>query len=132
MYIAEKVDHRVHTSIKNKDKTIGMKLLTKPSAPTKEDPQDTTRTVLDKECEEFIEYQIEIKKYVDRKNKLDDDIQQIYNIVYGQCSPGMQQKLESDDDFNMIKQNADSVALLKIIERICYNYQPHEYPPLGA
>ena len=75
VYIAERFDHRVYTSMKNKDKNIGMKLLTKPSAPTKEDPQDTTRTVLDKECEEFIEYQIEIKKYVDRKNKLDDDIQ---------------------------------------------------------
>ena len=94
VYIADKFDHRVHTAIKSKNKDTGLKLLTRPSAPTKEDPNNNSKTVLDRECEEFIEYQIEIKKYVDRKNKLDDDIQQIFNIVYGQCSPGMQQKLE--------------------------------------
>ena len=34
--------------------------------------------------------------------------------------------------FTNIKEEADSVGLIKIIEQICYNYQPHEYPPLVA
>ena len=119
MYIAGKFDHRVHTAIKSKNKDTGMKLLTRPSAPTKDDPSDKNKTVLDRECGEFIEYQIKIKKYVGRKNTLDDDIQQIFNIIYGQCSPGMQQKLESDVDFKNVKDKIDSVELLKIIERIC-------------
>jgi len=98
----------------------------------KTDSDDKKKEIMDRDCEDFIEYQIEINKYVDRKNKLDDDIQQIFNIVYGQYIPGMQQKLESDSEFKKIKDNADSVELLKIIERISYNYQPHEYTPLGA
>lgn len=74
-----------------------------------------------------------MKKYANKKNKLNDDIKQIFNIVYGKCSsPGMQQKLNSDDGFKVVKENADLVRLMKIIERIYYNYQPHKYPPLGA
>ena len=109
-YITKIFDHRVHTTIKHKEKSLGMKLLTRPSAPTKKDPGDSTgaTTVMDRECEEFIEYQIEIKKYVDRKNKLKDDIKEIFNIVYGQCSPGIQQKLEADSDFKNTKDDAAS------------------------
>lgn len=32
----------------------------------------------------------------------------------------------------MIKEKADSIKLLNTVELICYNYQPHEHPPLGA
>ena len=69
VYIADKFDHRVHTAIKNKDKGVGMKLLIKPTAPTKADPNQTGATILDKDCEEFIEHQIEIKKYVDKTSQ---------------------------------------------------------------
>ena len=61
MYITEKLDHRVHTAIKNRDKTVGLKLLTMPSAHTKPNPNDVNLQILDRDCEEFIEYQIEIK-----------------------------------------------------------------------
>ena len=65
---------------------------------------------------------------MDCKNKHEDDIHQIFNIMYGQCSPEMQQKLEVDSNFNTIKDDTDSVELLQIIERIYYNYQPHTHP----
>ena len=68
---------------------------------------------------------------MDRSSKLDDDLQQIYNIVIGQCTPGMEQSLAAIPEFEIVKEDASSVDLLKLIERICYNYQPHEYPPLG-
>ena len=29
-----------------------------------------------------------------------------------------------------MKDEADSIKPIKTIEQICYNYQPHEYPPL--
>ena len=36
------------------------------------------------------------------------------------------------NDFDIIKEEADSIKLLKTIGQICYNYQLHKYPPLGA
>jgi len=44
--------------------------------------------------------------------KIDDDIQQIFNIVIGQCSHAMEQALVSMNDFKTMKEEADSIILL--------------------
>ena len=59
--------------------------------------------ILDKDYEDFVLYQIELKKYVDKKSKLEDDLQQVYDIVYGQCSPTLKQKLAVDKGFKKVK-----------------------------
>ena len=46
--------------------------------------------MLDKDGEDWIMYQLQMKKYMCRTTKLDDDIQQIFNIVLGQCSSSME------------------------------------------
>lgn len=72
------------------------------------------------------------KKNNDRATKIDDDIQQIFNIVLGQYNSGMKQALSAVKGYKLTKKEADSINFIKTIEQICYNYQPHEYPPLGA
>ena len=76
-------------------------------------------------------YQLKLKKYIDRTTKLDDGIQQIFNIVFGKCSPGMEQALSAVKGYKVLKEKADSIKLLQPIEKICYDYQPHDYPPWG-
>jgi len=44
----------------------------------------------------------------------------------------MEQTLEAIPNQKIIKEEADSSVLIKAIEKICYSYQPYEYPPLGA
>ena len=88
--------------------------------------------MLDKDGEEWIMYQLRLKKYIDHTTKLDDDIQQIFNIVLGQCSPSMEQALSTVKGYKLMKEEADSIKLIKTIEQICYNYQLNEYPPLGT
>ena len=51
----------------------GVKLLVKPTALSKPNPVDTNLTMLDKDGEEWIMYQLQLKKYIDRITKLDDD-----------------------------------------------------------
>jgi len=63
---------------------------------------------------------------------MEDDIQQIFNIILGQCTLEMEQALEAIPNYKILKEEADSVALFKAIKKNCYNYQPHEYPALGA
>ena len=79
-----------------------------------------------KKGDTWAEYQLRLKKYVDRASKLEDDLQQIYNIVIGWCSPGMDQALATDKDFNQIQKEVDSISLLNLIKQVCYNYQPHK------
>ena len=44
----------------------------------------------------------------------------------------MEQSLESYSGCKVVKEESNSIDLIKMLERICYNYQSHEYPPLGA
>ena len=75
---------------------------------------------------------MKLKKYIDWESKLEDDLQQVFDIIFGQCSPSIKQKLSGIKDFQTTKEEANATALLKGIEQICYNYQPHEFPPLSA
>lgn len=119
-YIAEKYNHSVTSSIQHRDKAVGLKLTVKPIAPTKIDPNNMLLKVLDKDVEECVIYQLTLNKYIDRAIKLDNDIQQIFNIVLGLCSPEMEQAPAVVA--NVMKEEADSIKLLNIIDQICYNY----------
>ena len=44
----------------------------------------------------------------------------------------MEQDLSAIKGHKLMKEEADSIKLIKTIEQIFYNYQPHEYPPLGV
>ena len=44
----------------------------------------------------------------------------------------MEQSLAANDKFTAIKSASNSIALIRMLEQICFNYQLHEYPPLGA
>lgn len=60
---------------------MGVQLLTKPSAPMKIDPGDNSKKALDKKGDEWVIYQIKLKKYIDRV-----------------CSPLMEQLLSTIKD----------------------------------
>ena len=78
---------------------MGLTLLVKQLAPKKTvkltipDPNDTSKIIIDivvqvdKDSEEFYEYQHELKKDIDNKNKYKDNMQKCFTIIYGQCSP---------------------------------------------
>ena len=76
-YLADKFDHRVTTAIKHRDTSIAKKLIVKPKAPTIINPKESPKKILDKDGEDFIEYQMKLKKYIDRESKLEDDLQQV-------------------------------------------------------
>ena len=79
-----------------------------------------------------MEYQVELKQYITDKNKYKAEIQRCFNIIMGQCSPTVERNLEGDDSYAELRSKADSIGLIKLLEKICYNYRAHEYKPLGA
>ena len=50
----------------------------------------------------------------------------------GQCSSAVERDLESDQTFKTIREQSDSISLIKLLEKMCYSYQAHEYMPLGV
>ena len=143
-YFGNKFDHRVYLAFEKKDKDIGLSLLTKPSVPMiKKIVQEATagdssvlkgveKEIINKESEEFIIYQMELKQYISDKTKYNSDIQKCFNIIMGQCSPTVERNLIGDDSFTNIKDTSDSIGLIKLLEKVCYSYRAHEYTPLGT
>ena len=80
------------------------------------------RSVLDRDGEAFITYQIELKQYVGDVAKYKDNLEKCFSTIIGQCSPAIEQSLESQDKFKDVKEKSDSVELIKMLEQICYNY----------
>ena len=91
-----------------------------------------TKRVIDKDGEDYMVYQINLKQYVSNLTKYDDNLEKWYSVIIGQCSPAIEQELEADNSFLAIKMALDVIGLIKILERICYSYHSHEYPPLGV
>ena len=90
------------------------------------------KSVIDKDVEAFITYQIMLKQYLGDISKYNDSLEKCFSIIIGQCSPAMEQSLTANAKFAAIKSSSNSIALIKLLEQICFHYQSHEYPPLGA
>ena len=65
-------------------------------------------------------------------SKYTDNLKKLFSEIIGQCITGMEQSLEGLSTYASIDDTSDSIALMKILERTCYSYQSHEYPPLEA
>jgi len=85
------------------------------------------KEVIDKESDDFFEYQEEMIRYVSDKTRYKRDIQNCFNAILGQCSPAVLQDLQSEDTYNNI-----NIGLIQLIEKLCYDHKPHEYTQLGA
>ena len=143
-YFNNKYDYRIYKAFEMKDKDAGLTLITRPTAPTvKKIVQEATKgkdskmvgvekEVLDRDSDKFYEYQEEMKRYVSDKTHYNRDMQNCFHVIIGQCSPAILQNLESEETYDDIKRSSDSIELMKLIEKMCYNYKPHEYSPLGA
>ena len=53
-------------------------------------------------------------------------------MILGQCISAVERNLEGDESYKEINDQNDSIGLMKLLEKICYNYRSHEYTPLGA
>ena len=82
------------------------------------------KTVVDKESEDYLEYQVELKQFIVDKAKFRDDIHKCFNIIMGQCSPAVEQNLEAEEVFEELKNKSNSIELIKLLEKLCYSYRP--------
>jgi hypothetical protein len=64
-----------------------------------------------------------IKEYLYETKEFAQDMVKIYITIHGQCTDAMIQKLETDQHYETVKEESDATGLLKMIKKICYNYQ---------
>jgi hypothetical protein len=74
-------------------------------------------------------WEIELSNFVKRRVELDDNMQKLYALVWGQCNPHMKSKLEAVDTFEVFDDLQDPVALLKKIKGMTYRFDGGDYLP---
>ena len=85
------------------------------------EPKDTTAVITMKKWEKEYDAYLKSKKY------LDDNVKTLYNLVWGQCTDAMQQKIEGLDTYEDMETEQDGIALLVAIQDTSYNYQSQKY-----
>ncbi len=72
--------------------------------------------------------QQEVKDYVTRIRKYNDNMNKAYGLILGQCTQGVKNKLEARRDWQTLEEEHSPIDLLKAIKEITQDYQDSRYP----
>jgi hypothetical protein len=86
-------------------------------------PANLTNKEYEEDMGKRLMWQTAMKTYMKRVDLLESNTRAIYAIVWGQCSPMMQSKIESLDDFDAKSIACDCVWLLKEIQGITHQFE---------
>ena len=86
-------------------------------------PANLEKSVYETDMAKRMIWETSMKTYMKRIDKMESNLRAIYAIVWGQCSPTMQSKLESLDDYEERSTDCDCVWLLKEIQGIAHRFE---------
>ena len=66
------------------------------------------------------------KEYKVRTARLRKNSENLFSIILGQCTPAMRAKLESRDGWKKMKEDYNTIDLLKAIRDITYKFKGHK------
>ena len=76
---------------------------------------------------EKLVYDAKVKEIVKKEIKQEEDTEKLYSVVWGQCTPAMKAKLKALKEYEAIKDELNTIELLKEIKKLCYNFQEKNY-----
>jgi hypothetical protein len=76
-------------------------------------------------------WELEVTEYVRRKSYLDENLKTLYSLVWGQCTDIIRARIEALDEHDNMSNDGDSIALLKAIKALVYNFESQKYRPLA-
>ena len=91
-------------------------------------PSSTSTTTRSQDSLEQDIYKEQIKGFVTRKQKYDENKDKLYAVIWGQCSENMQSKLQSNTSFQAIDEHRSCLLLLKEIKGVMFNFESQQYP----
>jgi hypothetical protein len=86
-------------------------------------PETITKLEYESDMSKKMIWETSMKSYMKRLEKLESNMRAIYAIVWGQCSPMMQSKLESLDAYSVESAKCACVWLLKEIQGITHRFE---------
>jgi hypothetical protein len=90
-----------------------------------DDPPDTaTKT-------ETRIWEKEVDEYVQKKLYIDENLKNLYSLIWGQCTDVIRARIEALDEHEDISNQGDSIKLLKAIKSLVFNFESQKYRPLA-
>ena len=80
--------------------------------------------------QELDNYRMAYKNYLSTEDNLSAKMGKLYDCLWGQCDPALQNKLKSDKRFDAADEISDVLTLLSIIDTICSSNNTVDYYPL--
>ena len=78
---------------------------------------------LDKDHPEMYKWRKKFDRCLVKQEKLEDNLRSIYSLVWGQCSTGMQAKVQSIDGYELADRKCDCIWLLTQIKGVMFKFE---------
>jgi hypothetical protein len=89
------------------------------------DPAEDKPSLTDKEI-----WKQSVVEYLRRNNKLKQNMETVYSLIFGQCTEYMVAKLKGLPDYGSFNDSVDLIKLLKAIEGLTYHFGGQRYQAL--
>ena len=140
LYAGRKYDTDVQVALK----TLTPVVVKQPAAPMKPNPDydktvgpsSTNSRMIEKTDDDLSVYetmmlQCKIKKYLEAEDNAKKSMSQAYFVLKGQCTDNMVQELETCVEWPVIDRTHDPIALLKALQRICFDFKQGQFPVMA-
>jgi hypothetical protein len=77
---------------------------------------------------EELKYGIAYKKWLDKVDKVKDQLKQVYAIYYNQCDDDMKSTLAENPSFETVNKTKDLIGLYKILQSVNFSHTNSEEP----
>ena len=77
---------------------------------------------------EKMKFKSKFDKYLNRLDKVKNQLKQIFSKYYGQIDDDMKASLKEDDDFDPSFNEKDVIKLRKMLKNVNFNYKKSEEP----
>ena len=92
-------------------------VVVKPANVEEDDKDPTNKRIWEKQVDE----------YVKRLNLYESNKKGLYSVIWDQCSPALQARMESLNDYNDIERRSDCLKLLQEIRSSVYQFETQAY-----
>ena len=92
-------------------------VVVKPAKVEEDDKDPTNKRIWEKQVDE----------YVKRLNLYESNKKGLYSVIWDQCSPALQARMESLNDYNDIERRSDCLKLLQEIRSSVYQFETQAY-----
>ena len=76
-------------------------------------------------------YEKKLDAVVKWESTLDNNVQQLYLLVLGQCTDLLQMKLKQQNNWKMVSNEQNGIALLTMIKKAVHKFEGQKFVPLA-